>query len=90
MSKSMSLQIPRAGHSSWDTKMMEKSIGAVVVPTDLETNVDLLHRYLFDVEDYETTDKVKEISKAVSNRIAGKTADTTPGYESAGAGCGCC
>ena len=60
-----------------DTKMMEKSIGAVVVPTDLETNVDLLHRYLFDVEDYETTDKVKEISKAVSNRTGKTAADTT-------------
>lgn len=60
-----------------DTKMMEKSIGAVVVPTDLETNVDLLHRYLFDVEDYETTDKVKEISKAVSSRTGKTAADTT-------------
>lgn len=60
-----------------DTKMMEKSIGAVVVPTDLETNVDLLHRYLFDVEDYETTDEVKEISKAVSNRTGKTAADTT-------------
>ena len=34
-------------------------------------------RYLFDVEDYETTDKVKEISKAVSNRTGKTAADTT-------------
>ena len=59
-----------------DTKMMEKSIGAVVVPTDLETNVDLLHRYLFDVEDYETTQTVKNISKSVINE-SGKTASDT-------------
>ena len=59
------------------TERMGGKLGDVVVPTDLETNVNLLHQYLFDVEDYETTDKVKESSKAVSSRTGKTAADTT-------------
>lgn len=58
------------------TERMEGKLGDVVVPTDLETNVNLLHQYLFDVEDYETTQTVKNISKSVINET-GKTASDT-------------
>lgn len=58
------------------TERMVGKLGDVVVPTDLETNVNLLHQYLFDVEDYETTQTVKNISKSVINE-SGKTASDT-------------
>ena len=58
------------------TERMGGKLGGVVVPTDLETNVNLLHQYLFDVEDYETTQTVKNISKSVINE-SGKTASDT-------------
>ena len=58
------------------TERMGGKLGDVVVPTDLETNVNLLHQYLFDVEDYETTQTVKNISKSVINE-SGKTASDT-------------
>lgn len=58
------------------TERMGGKLGDVVVPTDLETNVNLLHQYLFDVEDYETTQTVKNISKSVINET-GKTASDT-------------
>lgn len=58
------------------TERMGGKLGDVVVPTDLETNVSLLHQYLFDVEDYETTQTVKNISKSVINE-SGKTASDT-------------
>ena len=58
------------------TERMGGKLGDVVVPTDLETNVNLLHQYLFDVEDYETTQTVKNISKPVINET-GKTASDT-------------
>ena len=47
------------------TERMGGKLGDVVVPTDLETNVNLLHQYLFDVEDYETTQTVKNTSDTV-------------------------
>ena len=58
------------------TERMGGKLGDVVVLTDLETNVNLLHQYLFDVEDYETTQTVKNISKSVINET-GKTASDT-------------
>lgn len=58
------------------TERMGGKLGDVVVPTDLETNVNLLHQYLFNVEDYETTQTVKNISKSVINET-GKTASDT-------------
>lgn len=58
------------------TERMGGKLGDVVVPTDLETNVNLLHQYLFDVEDYETTQTVKNISKSIINKT-GKTASDT-------------
>ena len=45
--------------------------GSCVVPTDLTTNVILLHEYLFGVADYDPTDTVKECSDQIK-------ADTSP------------
>ena len=39
--------------------------GACVVPTTLESNVVELHNFLFDDEDYTTTDQVKQISAKI-------------------------
>lgn len=39
--------------------------GACVIPTTLESNVKELHNFLFDDEDYETTDQVKAISAKI-------------------------
>lgn len=58
------------------TERMGGKLGDVVVPTDLETNVNLLHQYLFDVEDYETTQTVKNISKSVINESRKTASDT--------------
>ena len=58
------------------TERMGGKLGDVVVPTDLETNVNLLHQYLFDVEDYETTQTVKNISKSVINESEKTASDT--------------
>lgn len=44
--------------------------GSCVVPTDLSTNVTLLHEFLFGVKDYEPTDKVKECSDAIKEQTA--------------------
>lgn len=41
------------------------SKGACVIPQTLETNVTLLHKFLFDDENYETTDTVKTISRKI-------------------------
>lgn len=50
--------------------------GSVVVPTDLETNVILLHEYLFGEKDYEPTDVVKDLSDEII-RETGKDANDT-------------
>ena len=39
--------------------------GSCIVPTDLETNVKWLHKYLFDEDDYNVSATVKENSKAI-------------------------
>lgn len=41
------------------------SKGACVIPKTLETNVVALHKFLFDDEEYETTETVKAISKKI-------------------------
>ncbi|MBO4515698.1 MAG: LCP family protein [Lachnospiraceae bacterium] len=41
--------------------------GSCVVPEDLETNVKWLHKFLFDEEDYNVTNTVKEYSKYIKN-----------------------
>lgn len=41
--------------------------GSCIVPTDLETNVKWLHKFLFDEDDYNATVSVKENSKAIKN-----------------------
>lgn len=54
----------------------------VLVPTDLETNVVLLHEYLFEVEDYEPSDVVKTLSGKIASGTgtgaSATTRDTTP------------
>ena len=44
---------------------MQRGIG---VPVTLEKNVKQLHEELFDEENYEVSDKVKEISKEIINK----------------------
>ena len=46
-----------------DANMGKK--GACVIPTTLESNVVELHKFLFDDEDYTTTDQVKRISAKI-------------------------
>ncbi|MBQ2101446.1 MAG: LCP family protein [Lachnospiraceae bacterium] len=41
--------------------------GSCVVPEDLETNVKWLHKFLFDEQDYNCTNTVKEASKYIKN-----------------------
>ena len=40
--------------------------GACVIPATLESNVKILHEFLFDEEDYEPSDKVKQISAKIA------------------------
>ena len=47
------------------------SKGSCVIPKDLTTNVTMLHKFFFDVDDYDPSDKVKECSDKVA-------ADTNP------------
>lgn len=49
---------------------------AVLIPTDLETNVVLLHEYLFGVKDYQPTSVVRTISDKVKN-VSGMTKENT-------------
>ncbi len=42
------------------------SKGSSVIPVNLESNVKWLHEFLFDVEDYEVSDKVKEYSAEIN------------------------
>ena len=41
------------------------SKGSSVIPVDLESNVEWLHEFLFEVENYEVSDKVKEYSAKI-------------------------
>ena len=50
---------------------------AIVVTTDLESNVKLLHEYLFEDADYEPSDVVKSISKEIIKQTGMTAADTT-------------
>ena len=50
---------------------------AIVVTTDLESNVKLLHQYLFEDVDYEPSDVVKSISKEIINQTGKTAGDTT-------------
>lgn len=44
--------------------------GSCIVPKDLEENVIWLHQFLFDDEDYQVTDGVRERSEMVESRTA--------------------
>ncbi len=48
-----------------------------VVPTDLEMNVKELHEYLFDVDDYETSNIVKAYSREIINTTGFTRASTS-------------
>lgn len=50
--------------------------GSVVVPTDLETNVSLLHQYLFGTKEYEPTRTVRNLSDDIINNTGCTTKDT--------------
>ena len=39
--------------------------GSCVMPVDLEANVVKLHKFLFDVDNYEPSDSVKEYSAKI-------------------------
>lgn len=43
------------------------SKGSCVIPKDLTTNVTMLHKFFFDVDDYDPSDKVKECSDKVAS-----------------------
>lgn len=60
-------------NKGWPYKVTEKTIDAsYVIPTTLESNVEQLHKELFDQDDYVVPSSVKEIS----NNIAKKTGVT--------------
>lgn len=52
------------------------SKGSCVIPLDLEKNVEELHRFLFEENDYQVSSEVKEFSKKVASDT-GKYADTS-------------
>lgn len=43
-----------------------------VIPVTLESNVTRLHQFLFDQEDYQPSEQVREISKQIEGKTAGK------------------
>lgn len=62
---------------------------SVVIPTDLENNVVMLHEYLFGTDGYEPSDVVSTLSQRISadtgTNAGSTTRDTTPeGLETAG------
>jgi len=57
------------------TSTISKSVGSVVVPCTLESNVAQLHKFLYDQEDYDSTDTVDAISDYIVNQT-GFTADS--------------
>lgn len=60
-------------NKGWPYKVTEKTLDAsYVIPTTLESNVEQLHKELFDQDDYVVPNSVKEIS----NNIAKKTGVT--------------
>lgn len=44
--------------------------GSCVIPTDLQTNVSMLHEFLFGVQDYEPTEAVKESSEEIKKQTS--------------------
>lgn len=45
--------------------------GSCIVPLDLEANVRQLHKFFFDVEDYEPSDQVKQYSQKIKSDTSG-------------------
>jgi len=51
----------------------------MLVVDDFEQNVKDLHKFLYDAEDYEPSDKVKQISAEIESLIAAENTTTTAG-----------
>ncbi len=67
-----------------------KGSGSVLIPSDLENNVVLLHKFLFEEDAYEPSGKVKGISDniknktGISNKVTGTELDELKGAEELG------
>lgn len=48
-------------------------LGSIVIPVDLESNVQKLHEFLYDATDYSPSSEVSSISAAVINRVGQRT-----------------
>lgn len=48
-------------------------LGSIVIPVDLESNVQQLHEFLYDTTDYTPSSEVSSISAAVVNRVGQRT-----------------
>ncbi|MCC8151784.1 MAG: LCP family protein [Lachnospiraceae bacterium] len=72
----LSYDISSSGGFPYDrtTMTLSSSIGSIVVPCDLESNVIALHRQLFGVDDYTPSGTVQEYSDYIINST-GVTAD---------------
>ena len=60
------------------TKTPSKKIGSVVVPCTLSTNVSTLHQFLYEQENYDTTDDVVDV---ISEHIVNETGCTESSAE---------
>jgi hypothetical protein len=64
---SVALDMNITGTSGFPTERGSKNMsgGLSIIPKTLETNVGILHNYLFGTEDYEVTDTVQEINDTI-------------------------
>ncbi len=60
------------------TKTISKKTGSVVVPCTLSTNVSTLHQFLYEQENYDTTDDVVDV---ISDHIVNETGCTESSAE---------
>lgn len=49
-------------------------LGSIVIPVNLESNVQELHKFLYDKEDYTPSSEVKSISSAIVSRVGQREA----------------
>ena len=43
------------------------TLGSIIIPCDLETNVKMLHKFLYGNDTYEASDTVKNTSQGIVN-----------------------
>ncbi len=60
------------------TKIISKKTGSVVIPCTLSTNVSTLHQFLYEQENYDTTDDVVDV---ISEHIVNETGCTESSAE---------